>query len=72
MKNVCFCNKCGKEISINPGVDMKDCLKVVKDWGYFSKKDLQTHEFVICESCYDAMIEEFVIPVKKSLRNEAV
>jgi len=43
----------------------KEALWVRKEWGYFSKRDLEVHEFAICESCYEKMIDQFVIPVKK-------
>lgn len=59
------CNRCGKEILIQEGNQKEDCLKVVKEWGYFSKKDRELHTFYMCESCYDDMVREFVIPVDK-------
>lgn len=59
------CNKCGKEIQMQEGNRKEDCLKVVKEWGYFSEKDRELHEFYLCEHCYDAMVQDFVIPVEK-------
>ena len=44
--------------------------KVRKEWGYFSKRDLEVHEFAICESCYEKMIDQFVIPVKKTTHGQ--
>ena len=32
-------------------------------WGYFSKKDGETHSFDLCEECYDKWIGGFQIPV---------
>lgn len=66
------CNKCGKEIHMQEGERQDDCLKVVKEWGYFSEKDTELHEFYICEPCYDAMIQEFVIPIRKRYVQEVV
>ena len=40
--------------------------------GYFSKRDLEVHEFAICESCYEKMIDQFVIPVKKTEKIEVL
>lgn len=59
------CNKCGKEIRIQKWNRGEDCLKVVKEWGYFSKKDRELHTFYLCEDCYDSMIQGFEIPVQK-------
>ena len=38
-------------------------MHVVKDWGFFSEKDLVRHEFDMCEQCYDKMTAGFQIPV---------
>lgn len=66
------CNQCGKELEIKKGILQEDCLKVVKEWGYFSQKDLEIHEFCLCEACYDAWIAGFQLPVKKRNQTEAV
>lgn len=58
-----FCNQCGKELKKINGILHEDGLFVRKDWGFFSEKDLQIHTFNLCESCYDVMIETFVIPI---------
>ena len=44
LKRICQCNACGRQIE-------KEALWVRKEWGYFSKRDLEVHEFAICESC---------------------
>ena len=46
-KNV-YCNACGRQIRKDNDILKEEVLKVTKDWGYFSKKDLQIHEFVLC------------------------
>ena len=33
-----------------------------KQWGFFSKKDMKLHSFVLCEECYDRITAQFVIP----------
>lgn len=58
------CNKCGKVIYTGEGIQKEDCLKIVKEWGYFSKKDREIHECYLCENCYDAMVQEFAIPIQ--------
>lgn len=62
-KQKVFCNQCGKELKKINGILHEDGLFVRKDWGFFSDKDLQIHKFNLCESCYDDMIEKFVIPI---------
>lgn len=61
-----ICNRCGKIISVVNGILEEDVLTVEKRWGYFSNKDNEVHEFDLCETCYDKMIAEFLIPVKNS------
>lgn len=57
------CNRCGKELLYENGIFREGVLQIVKEWDYFSNKDLQNHYFYICEDCYDQMVEEFIIPV---------
>ena len=35
------CNCCGKEIKEEQGIQKEDVLEIVKDWGYFSGKDME-------------------------------
>lgn len=62
-RKIC-CNFCGRELRSEQGILREDALFVKKDWGYFSKKDLELHEFVLCEDCYERLISKFKIPVK--------
>ncbi len=66
------CNICGKVIKKEQGILKEDVLEVVKDWGYFSEKDMERHKFLICESCYDQWISGFKIPPVKEDRTEAL
>lgn len=70
-KEQCFCNGCGRNIRRNEST-CEDAFYAHKEWGYFSEKDLQVHEFVLCESCYDKMIEKFVVPVYISQKTEVL
>lgn len=58
-----ICNKCGKKLKENHGIIHEDFIKVCKPWGYFSKKDGKTQEFVVCEECMERFVQEFSIPV---------
>jgi ribosomal-protein-alanine N-acetyltransferase len=60
MKKQIICNGCGRILK----AERQDFLTVQKEWGYFSQKDLQIHEFHLCEECYDKMIAGFKIPVE--------
>lgn len=62
-KQEIFCNMCGKTVEFEDGLLKEDFFEATKDWGYFSKKDLQTHKFNLCEKCYDSMVSKFVIPL---------
>lgn len=72
MHSKIICNKCGKIVKYKNGVLMEDFCEVTKDWGFFSKKDLETHIFNLCEDCYDDFIGGFVVPVKKVVKSEAL
>ncbi len=64
-----FCNCCGKKLGKR---SEEDAMEVIKEWGYFSGKDLERHAFILCEGCYDKWIGTFVRPVKKSEVTEAM
>ena len=51
-----ICNCCGRVL------EQEEYINIEKQWGYFSNKDGILHSFVICEKCYDKMIDSFVIP----------
>lgn len=58
------CNICGRELKQELDIVKEDYIFVKKNWGYFSRKDGQTHQFCICEDCYDKWIKSFKIPVE--------
>lgn len=66
------CNVCGKKIKIENGLLKEDVFEASKEWGYFSKKDLEVHKFNICEECYEELISTFKIPVKVINKNEVL
>lgn len=61
-----YCNACGRELKMEHGLLMEDAFEAKKQWGYFSEKDTQLHSFVLCEKCYDQMIQNFVYPPEVS------
>lgn len=42
------CNCCGRLLGQGERAG-EDYLKVTKEWGYFSEKDLELHEWYLCE-----------------------
>lgn len=68
------CNKCGETIkeAAQQGVDgvvaytakESECFSAEVNWGYWSKKDTERHEWELCEGCYDAFVATFAIPPK--------
>lgn len=59
------CNQCTKKIYRENGIVLEDFFEGNKQWGYFSKKDRSRDKFYLCEDCYDKMIQNFAIPVKR-------
>ena len=66
------CNQCGRVLRIEKGILKEDALIIKKEWGYFSKKDLEVHELVLCEACYDKWIRGFVLSVRISDKQEVL
>lgn len=67
-----FCNICAKKLKMENGLFKEDVFEAVKEWGYFSNKDLEVHKFNICEDCYDNLIKDFKIPVSICKKNEVM
>ncbi len=67
-----FCNVCGKKIVVEQGILKEDMVAVSKEWGYFSKRDLEVHRFNICEDCYDKLVATFKIPIEVINKKEVL
>lgn len=68
-----YCNRCGRIICAEEVKDKTSFLSIQKEWGYFSdKKDGMIHSMDICESCYEVMVETFVIPPDEKKMTEFV
>ena len=57
-----YCNACGKKLKMQHDVLLEDAFEAKKQWGFFSKKDMKLHSFVLCEECYARITAQFVIP----------
>ena len=66
------CNKCKKELPQEKGIAMADFIEINKKWGYFSKKDGTTCNFILCEECSDKLIASLEIPANISDTTELV
>lgn len=64
MNNNKVCNMCGRIIRFDGDIPKEEYISVCKNWGYFSKKDGKTWNYIICESCNDKLIEGFAVPVE--------
>lgn len=67
-----LCNGCGKTIAETDGLLKEDIYAGYKEWGYFSKKDLRTDRFILCEECYDRITRDFMIPVYEEEKREVL
>ena len=65
-----FCNCCGKQIRTEKDRVMEGVFPGHVQWGYFSEKDGETHDFHLCEDCYDKWTASFQIPVEVKTENE--
>lgn len=62
--NIPICNVCGGEIPVTQVGYRDDFIHVKKTWGYFSPYDGETHEFVVCATCYEEWVGSFTISAK--------
>ena len=57
------CNMCAAKIEAQKDILTSGAFVVKYQWNYFSNKDGEIHIFVLCENCYDKLINNFKIPV---------
>ena len=67
-----YCNSCGKLLKVENGILKEDAFEATKEWGYFSKRDLEVHHFNLCEDCYNKFISQFCIPVEVEKKLEVL
>jgi hypothetical protein len=67
-----YCNLCGKRLKVENGILKEDAFEATKEWGYFSKRDLEVHHFNLCEDCYNKFTSQFRIPVDVRKKLEAL
>ena len=65
-----ICNRCGRMLIGEANLIKEGACTVRIDWGYFSHKDGETHQFCLCEECYDEIVKTFQIPVDISERTD--
>lgn len=66
------CNQCGRKLKTEQGQLQEDAFFGVKEWGYFSDRDLEIDHFVICEQCYQNWIQGFKVPVAVTEKKEVL
>ena len=58
-----YCNKCGKQMKVENEIVKEGSFTVDYRWDYFSGKDGRRHQFDLCESCYDEVVNSFKCPI---------
>ncbi len=58
-----ICNKCGRELTVKQGMLQEGIFEAKQNFGYFSRRDGVSHQFDLCEDCYDQLIGSFLVPV---------
>lgn len=61
MEKSLICNGCGRQLKVENGILREDVFEGKKQWGYFSERDGELHSFLLCEECYNSMIQKFVV-----------
>ncbi len=64
------CNRCGRKMRVENGILKEGCYRGNALFGYFSHKDGTRQLFDLCETCYDTVTNEFVIPVTEIEESE--
>jgi ribosomal-protein-alanine N-acetyltransferase len=67
-----YCNCCGKALKVENGILKEDAFEASKEWGYFSKRDMEVHHFNLCEECYENIVAKFKIPVEVEKKLEVL
>ncbi|MDE5864646.1 MAG: hypothetical protein K2K56_00490 [Lachnospiraceae bacterium] len=60
------CNRCGRRLKVEQDIVKEDYIQIRKSWGYFSRRDGITQEFILCEECVESITREFVVPAEFS------
>ena len=59
-----ICNGCGRELKVEGGILKEGCFEAKQVFGYFSSMDGKRQQFDLCETCYQKLVEQFVIPAE--------
>lgn len=65
-----FCNQCKKALKVENGIIREGCFHADYVWGYFSTLDGKKHSFDLCETCYQKMVQGFLLPVTEEEETE--
>lgn len=64
------CNMCGRQLKLQDGRLREGCFTADAVFGYFSRKDGETHHFDLCEDCYDGILAKFRVPAETEEETE--
>lgn len=61
-----ICDCCNKSCDVDPSYPGHsfEYAELTSRWGFYSRKDEETHTSVVCEECYDKMLELMKIKPK--------
>lgn len=64
------CNRCGKRMTVENGILKEGCFHGKQKFDYFSENDGMIQEFDLCEACYRAFVDSFLLPVSQREETE--
>lgn len=64
------CDCCGRLLKVKNGIVMEGVFSIDYSWGYFSSKDGEIDSVDLCEECFDRIIEENNISIRKADNTE--
>ncbi len=67
-----ICNCCEKNLLVENGLLKEAIFEGRQSFGYFSERDGVTHQFELCEKCYNEWIGKFRIPVRETENTEMI
>ena len=56
------CNKCGKRTKVEDDMLKEEWVHIQNVFGYFSKRDGEISQIDLCETCYERLCADLLIP----------
>lgn len=65
-----LCNCCGRELEMENGVLLEECIHMEHDFGFFGSRDGESDCFDLCGECYQKITSRFSIAPQSRERTE--